>query len=237
VVAGSFEQQARKLIHFAGKGALDIEGMGKETVKTLMEHELISDFDDMFELTKDELLKLEGFEELKAQNLLDGIRAARAAELYRLIVGLSIPHVGEENAILLANTFKTLAALRAASAEKLSSIDGVGPIIGRSVAEWFADAGNKAMLERLLKHLKIKKVVPPKLGPLSGQVVVVTGTLPTLSREEAEALVRRAGGKPASSVSKNTSFVLAGENAGSKLDKARSLGIEVLDETIFLKRL
>jgi DNA ligase (NAD+) len=142
--------------------------------------------------------------------------------------------VGEENAILLANTFKTLAALRAASAETLSNVDGVGPIIGRSVADWFADKSNKAMLERLLKHVHIQKVIPPKKGVLSGQTVVVTGTLPTLSREEAEALVRKAGGKPASSVSNKTSFLLAGENAGSKLEKAKSLNIRVISEAQFL---
>ncbi len=234
VVAGSFEQQARKLIHFAGKGALDIDGMGRETVKTLMEHELISDFDDIFELTKDELLKLEGFEELKAKNLLEGIERAKRVELWRLVVGLSIPHVGEENAILLANNFKSLNALSKAPAEALSRIEGVGPIIGKSVAEWFADKNNQAMLDRLLKHLKIKKVTPPAAGPLAGKTVVVTGTLPTLSREEAEARVRKAGGKPASSVSKKTSFVLAGENPGSKLDKAKSLNIRIISEPQFL---
>jgi DNA ligase (NAD+) len=237
LVPGSFEMQARKLIHFASKGALDIKGLGKETVRALMEHELVSEVHDFFELTRDELLTLEGFEELKAQNLLEGIAIARITELHRLIIGLSIPHVGEENAILLANTFKTLAALSAASVEKLSSIDGVGLIIGKSVAEWFADKNNQHMLERLLRYLKIKKVIPPTAGPLSGKTVVVTGTLPTLSREEAEARVRQAGGKATSSVSKNTSFVLAGDNPGSKLDKAKAFGVEILDEATFLKRI
>lgn len=236
-VAGSFEQQARKLIHFASKGALDIDGMGKETVKLLMEHELVGDFDDIFELTKDELLPLPKFEELKAQNLLDGIDAARSTELYRLLVGLGIPNVGEETAILLANTFKTLPALANASEESLSSIEGIGPTIGRAVQEWFADKGNAAMLERLSKQLKIKKVVPPKAGPLSGKTVVITGTLPTLSREEAEARVREAGGKASGSVSSSTAFLVAGEEAGSKLEKARKLGVEILDEAAFLKRL
>jgi DNA ligase (NAD+) len=104
------------------------------------------------------------------------------------------------------------------------------------VAEWFADANNKAMLERLLKHLKLQKVIVPEAGPLSGQTVVVTGILQTLSREEAEALVRKAGGKPASSVSKKTSFLLTGEDAGSKLQKAKELNIEILDEVVFLKK-
>jgi len=236
-VAGSFEQQARKLIHFAGKSALDIEGMGRETVRLLMEHNLISDFDGMFELTKDELLTLEGFEELKAQNLLNGIKAARNVSLDRLIIGLGIPHVGAETAFLIAAHFQMLTQLQKASEESLSNIDGIGPIIGRSAAEWFRDANNRALLMRLQKHVKIKKVVAPAKGPLTGQTVVITGTLPTLSREEAEAHVRRAGGKATSSVSAKTSFVVAGGNPGSKLAVAKRLGVPVITEAEFLKKL
>ncbi len=237
VVAGSFDQQARKLIHFAGKGALDIDGMGRETIKALMEAELVSDYDDIFDLTRDELLELEGFEELKASNLIKGIHDAKRVELHRLIIGLSIPHIGEETAILLANTFRTLDAIAKASEDKLAAIEGIGPIVAKSVAEWFADTLNRELLERLRKHISIKKVEAPKAGPLTGQTVVVTGTLPTLSREEAEARVRLAGGKVSSSVSKLTTFVLAGESAGSKLDKAESLGIKVITEPEFLKRI
>ena len=236
-VAGSFEQQARKLIHFAGKSALDIDGMGKETIKLLMAHELVSDYDDVFDLTKDELLELEGFEETKAENLISAITAARNVPLDRLLVGLSIPHVGEETAFLLATRSGTLAKLRALGEERLATIEGIGPIIGASVAAWFSDKGNRALLERLGKHLKIKKVAAPAKGPLTGQTVVVTGTLPTLSREDAEARVRRAGGKAAASVSSKTSFVVAGENPGSKYAKAQTLGIPVVDEAGFLKKL
>lgn len=235
--AGSFEQQSRKLIHFAGKHALDIDGMGRETVKTLMEHDLISDFDDIFELTKDELLALEGFEELKASNLIKAIRASCKVSLDRLLVGLSVPHVGEETAYLLATYFATLDGLRAADEDALSTVPGIGPTIGASVALWFEDRNNRALLARLLKHLTLTKVVAPTKGPLSGQTIVVTGMLPTLSREEAEALVRRAGGKTASSVSAKTSFVVAGEAAGSKLGRAQELGISVINEAEFLKKL
>ena len=237
VEAGSFEVQARKLTHFAGKSALDIDGMGKETVKTLMEHDLVADFDDIFELTKDELLGLEGFEELKASNLLAGIGAARRVPLDQLLVGLSIPHVGEENAYLLATRLGTLARLRKASADELGKIEGVGPVIGAAVHTWFAQAENQALLARLLEHIKVQKVDAPAAGPLDGQTVVVTGTLPTLSREEAEALIRKAGGKPAGSVSAKTSFVVAGEAAGSKLARAEQLGVTVIDEPAFLKLL
>ena len=236
VVAGSFDIQARKLIHFAGKSALDIDGMGKETVKLLMEHDLISDFDDIFDLTKDELLALEGFEETKASKLVAAIAASRKVACDRLLVGLSIPHVGEETAYLLATRFSTLSALRKADEGTLSSVEGIGPIIGKSVAGWFRDANNHALLARLEKHLKVQEVAAPVKGPLSGQSVVVTGTLPTLSREEAEALVRKAGGKAAASVSSKTSFVIAGENPGSKYDKAKELGISIVSEAEFLKR-
>ncbi|MFA6415006.1 MAG: NAD-dependent DNA ligase LigA [Candidatus Paceibacterota bacterium] len=235
-VAGSFEQQSRKLIHFAGKSALDIDGMGRETVKLLMEHDLIADFDDIFDLTKDELLALPGFEETKAENLIRAIQAARRVTFDRLLVGLSIAHVGEENAYLLATRFGTLAKLAAASEETLSRVEGIGPIIGNSVHTWYAQRENRALLERLSKHVKIEKVVAPKQGPLTGQTVVITGTLPTLSREEAEERVRRAGGKAAASVSAKTSFVVAGEAAGSKLAKAESLGVPVMSEAEFLKR-
>ena len=238
VVAGSFEQQSRKLIHFAGKSALDIAGCGRETIKTLMEADLISDFEDIFELTKDELLTLEGFEELKAQNLLDGIASARKVSFDHLLIGLGIFHVGDETAFLLAAHFKTLTALRKASEKSLSEIPGIGPIIGHSVHTWFAQKENQALLVRLEKHLRITKVASvAKNASLQGQTIVITGTLPTLSREEAEARVRKAGGKASASVSAKTSFVVAGENPGTKYEKARQLDVPVITEAEFLKRL
>ena len=236
VVAGSFEQQARKLIHFAGKSALDIEGMGKETVRQLMEAELISEFHDLFDLTKDELLELEGFEEKKAQNLVDAIKIARKVSLDRVLVGIGIPHIGEENARLLAQHWPTLKQLEKAKEETLAHVEGIGPILAKSIVDWFADEENRAMLARLSEHLTIQKVAAPAGGPLKGKTVVITGTLPTLSREEAEELVRKNGGKAAGSVSTKTAFVVAGESAGSKLVKAQELGVEVIDEAEFLQR-
>ena len=236
-VAGSFEQQLRKLAHFAGKSALDIAGMGKETVRLLMVANLVADCDDFFELTKDELLELEGFEETKATKLVKAAEDAQKVLLDRLLIGLGISHVGEENAYLLATHFGTLAELKTASEETLSHIEGIGPIIGTSVANWFTDTDNRALLVRLMKHLTIRRVVAPAKGPLTGQTVVVTGTLPTLSREEAEARVRNAGGKVSGSVSAKTSFVVAGDNPGSKYDKAKQLGILVVTEGEFLKKL
>lgn len=235
-VSGSFEQQARKLIHFVGKQALDIDGMGEETIRILMEHNLISDFDDIFTLTKDELLALEGFEETKATKLIGAIQSAQRVSFDKLLVGLSISHVGEETALLLATTFKTPARLRRASSDELSSIEGIGPIVSASVATWFADEGNQELLARLMKHLTITEVIASTGGPLAGNTVVITGTLQTLSREEAEALVRKAGGKVATSVSSKTTFVVAGESAGSKLTKAQQLGTSVIGEEEFLKK-
>jgi len=237
VIVSSFEIQARRLIHFAGKSALDIAGCGRETVRLLMEHDLISDFDDIFDLTRDELLALEGFEEKKAGNLIQAIKAARKVAFDRLLIGLGIDHVGDETAFLLATRFGTLPALNKANEESLSRIDGIGPIIGKSVAQWFKNTNNRALLARLQKHLKIQKVTAPSKGQLTDKTVVITGTLPTLSREEAEALVRRAGGKPASAVSAKTSFVVAGESAGSKLAKAEQLGVPVISEAELLDKL
>ena len=211
--------------------------MGRETVKLLMEHDLVSNFDDLFELTRDELTVLPGFEEKKAWNLLKGVENAKNVPFDRFLIGLGIEHVGGETARLLTVHFPTLAALAAASEESLSRVDGVGPVIGQAVAGWCKDKNNRAQLARLGKHLRIKRVAVPRRGPLTGQTVVVTGTLENLSREEAETRVREAGGKIVSSVSKKTSFVLAGGNPGSKLDKARELNVRVITEKEFKKRL
>jgi len=237
VTSGSFIQQERKLAHFAGKSAFDIDGCGKKTVALLMQHELVSEFDDLFDLTYDELLKLPGFKETSARNLIEAIAAKRTVSLARLLVGLSILHVGEETAYLLAANIKTLEDLRKSTREELIALDGIGDIVADAIVAWMSDEDNRALLYRLEKHLTIEEVEQQKGGALEGVSVVVTGTLPTLSRDEAEAKVRAAGGSPASSVSRNTGFVVAGEGAGSKLDKARELGIPVLDEAAFLKRL
>ncbi|KND51389.1 MAG: DNA ligase, NAD-dependent [Parcubacteria bacterium C7867-001] len=234
-VVDSFEIQERRLAHFTGKSALDIDGLGKQTVRLLMEHELVGEFHDFFDLTKDELLGLPGFKEKSADNLLAGVNAARKVSLDRLLVGLSIPHVGDETALLLAQEFGTLEKLAKASEEDLSKVKGIGDIVAASVHAWFSDTENTASLARLTKHLSVQKVAGPVTsGPLAGATVVVTGTLEGYSREEAETLVRRAGGEVSGSVSKKTTYVLAGENPGaSKYDKAQELGVRVLSESEF----
>ncbi|HEY1042143.1 MAG TPA: NAD-dependent DNA ligase LigA, partial [Candidatus Paceibacterota bacterium] len=236
-VAGSFDQQLRKLSHFAGKSALDIDGLGEKTVKLLMEHELVSNMDDFFDLTKDELLQLPGFKEKSAQNLIDALADKKQIPLDRLLVGLSIPHVGEETARVIAIEFSTLDALRAAKASAFSDIDGVGEVVAEALSDWFADPENQSLLDRLSAHLSVSAIEREGTGgPLEGMSVVITGSFESFSREEGEAMVRRAGGKTASSVSKKTGFVVAGEKPGSKLAKAEELGVSVIDEAEFLRR-
>lgn len=238
VVSGSFGQQSRKLAHFAGKHALDIDGLGEKTVQLLMEQNLVGEFDDFFELTRDELLALPGFKEKSADNLLASLKESSQPPLDRVLVGLSILHVGEETALLLAQEFGTIEKLSKATREEISEIKGIGEVVGQSVAEWFGNAENQELLRRLLNHLTIQKSADAvSNGPLKGMTVVVTGTLEDFSREEAEGAVRKAGGSVASTVSSKTSFVVAGENAGSKRAKAEELGVEIIDEAEFKRRI
>lgn len=237
-VAGSFDQQLRKLAYFAGKSALDIEGLGSKTVQLLMEHELVTNPDDFFDLTRDELLKLPGFKEKSATNLIESLEQKKRISLDRLLVGLSIPHVGEETARLLAIHFGTLARLMDARREDMSDIHGIGEIVADAVSDWFADPENRMLIARLTQHLSVSVVTQERAGGvLEGVSVVITGSFERFSREEAEAMVRKAGGRPGSSVSKKTGFVLAGEKPGSKLSAAQELGIPVIDEAEFVRRL
>ncbi len=233
----SYAQQERKLIHFASKHALDIEGMGAKTVSLLMAKGLVSDFDDFFELTEGELLALPGFQEKSARNLLAAIRNARRVSLDRLLVSLSIPHIGAETALLLARTYKNISSLERSRASALARIPGIGTTVAASVAGWFADSGNKALIRRLSKHIKILPVDSRAQGNLVGETVVITGTLETFSRSEAEEAVRRAGGHVSNSVSHKTSFVVVGHAPGSKAARALALGIPLLTEKEFRARL
>ncbi len=237
-VAGSFDQQLRKLAHFAGKSALDVEGLGVKTVQLLMEHELVANPDDFFDLTRDELLKLPGFKEKSATNLIESLENKKRITLDRLLVGLSIPHVGEETARLLAIHFGTLANLGNAKREDFSDIHGIGDIVADAVFDWFRNTENRMLIGRLNQHLSVSVVTKERgSGALEGVSVVITGSFLGFSREEAEALVRKAGGRPGSSVSRKTGFVLAGEKPGSKLKAAEELGIPVIDEVEFVRRL
>lgn len=235
---GSFTQTLRRLAHFAGKHAFDIDGLGEKKVQLLMEHQLVSDAPDFFTLTRDELLLLPSVKEKSADNLLASIQNAQSVSFERFLVGLSLPHVGEETALVLARSFASIEDLRKADERSLTAIEGIGPIVAKEVVAWFTHENNVAMLDRLLHHLTIRRLDLPNIkGPLTGKTVVVTGTLPTISRDEAEARVRKAGGAVSGSVSKNTAYVLAGENAGSKYQKAAQLGVEIITEEDFLRML
>ena len=226
----------RRFYNFAGKSALDIEGLGKRTVDLLLDNGLVQHFDDIFTLEEGDVLELEGFAEISAKKLIESIKKSARPDLARLIVGLSIPQVGEETAILLAREFRTIDKLAKVSEQELSAINGIGPIVAKAVHDWFRDKANMSLITRLKDVLKIQAPAALRTNlPLAGTTYVVTGTLGSMSREEAESKLRALGAKVSGSVSKKTTAVVAGENAGSKLSKARELGVDVLTEPEFLR--
>jgi len=238
VAKDSYAVRRRVLRHFASKSALNIEGLGVSTVDQLLETGLVVDFDDFFTLEVGDIEPLEGFAETSAKKLIAAIeRVAKHVPLSRLIVGLSIPHVGEETALLLAEHFKTIDDIAQTTIEELQNIEGIGEIVAQSIHRWFKDAKNRKLIERLKKHIHIisEKISGNEKGPLIGKTFVLTGTLESLSRDEAKEKLRKLGADVSSSVSKKTFAVVAGTEPGSKLDKARDLGVRVLDENEFLK--
>lgn len=232
----STELVKRRLRHFASRPALDIEGLGKETAALLVDSGIANTFDEIFTLTEGDLLELEGFAEVSAKKLIDAIESRRRVPLSRLLFGLSIDHVGEETARLLSLHFKTLKKLQKASVEELAAVKGIGGVLAQSVYDWLRDPVKSKILERLLEHVTPVADEAPSSGTLAGKTFVLTGTL-SKQREEYEAKIRALGGSASSSVSKKTSYVVAGESAGSKLDKARELGVEVLNEAEFARML
>jgi len=235
----SFAVVRRRFHNFVGKGALDIEGLGRERVDMLLEKGLVQHYDEIFTLTEGDLLTLEGFADISAKKLIAAIQKAKAVELSRLIVGLSIPQVGEETAILLAKQFRTLDDISRASIEKLEAIEGIGPIVAREIIKWFAMKRHQKLITDLKNVLDISNSVYSKKssGKLTGKTFVLTGGLSSMSRDEAKEKIRALGGDVTSSVSKKTDYVVAGEEAGSKLDKANELGVSVLTEKDFLELL
>jgi len=226
----------RKIEHFVQKDALNIEGLGEKIVEQLVDEEHVKHYADIFRLTATELLGLEGFAERSSEKLFGAIQSARKPELYRLVFGLGIRHVGERTSKILANHFGSLPAMQKASVEEFETIHEVGPEVARSLFEYFSSAIVKKELKELLE---LVEPVPPRTGggagKLTGKTFVLTGSFPTLSRSDATKLIEDEGGKVSGSVSKKTDFVVAGEEAGSKLEKARDLGIAVIDEPALLK--
>ena len=235
-------QLIRNLEHFVSRGAMDIVGLGIKIVEQLVEAGLVKDVADLYALSKDQLLNLEGFAEKKAENLLAAIDASRSRSLAKVITALGIRGIGEVGAVDLAEKYQNLEALSLASLEDLQTIEGIGPNIAEAVVDWFSQPANQVLLEKLHKSGIWPVEEAAQDGDQSSKVFeglsfVITGTLPTYSRDEAKELIQNAGGKVIGSVSKNTDYLLCGENAGSKLDKAQQLGIKIINEDELLKML
>ena len=225
------------LIHFVSRDAMDIEGMGPAVVSLLLEAGLVSDVASFYHLTAEQLAGLDRLGEKSANNLIAAIERSKPAGLARVLFGLGIRFVGVKASGILARHFGSIDELAKATAEDLTVLPEIGPKIADSLASFFAEPSNLAVIERLRQAgvvLEAERQVSG-IGPFTGKTFVLTGTLPSMSRAEAGELVERLGGKVSSSVSKKTSYVIAGEEAGSKLDKARQLGIPVLDEAGFLE--
>ncbi len=231
-------QLKERIRHFVMKDALNIDGMGEKMVEQLVDAGLVKDYADVFRLTKDDFLGLERFADKSSGKIVDSIQGARTPELYRLIFGLGIRHVGERTAKILANHFGSLEPMFQATQEDFEQIHEIGPEVARSLCEYFSSEENRQAVRALEKYVAPK--APSRgagKGKLAGKTVVLTGTLPTLSRSDATRMIEEHGGRVSSSVSKKTDFVVAGEAAGSKLDKATELGVQVLSENDLLTML
>jgi len=226
-------QRLERLRHFASRGAMNIEGLGYSTLTQFIDRGVVEDPSDLYRLTKEQVVELEGFADKSAQNLLDHIAESRRPPLGRFLYALGIPQVGEATADLLAADFGTIESLREASEEDLQRVEGVGPNMAREVRVYFQGPGAELVKKLLDAGVEPQAVEAVGDGPFSGKTFVFTGTLETISRPDAEALVKKLGGKAAGSVSAKTDYVVAGPGAGSKLEKAQKLKLTILDEGQF----
>ncbi|MEO8027343.1 MAG: NAD-dependent DNA ligase LigA [Bryobacteraceae bacterium] len=227
------------ILHFAARGVMDIDGLGDVLVEQLVDRGLVRGVADLYHLTLDQLSELERMGQKSAEKVLGNIEASRQRPLPRVLNGLGIPFVGERTAQILAETFGSLDVIAGADAETLQRAEEVGPKVSESIRQFFEEPRNRALVERLRQEgLQFSYAITRASGgPLEGKVFVLTGTLPNLSREEAKERIEAAGGKVTGSVSKKTNYVVAGEEAGSKLDKANTLGIPIIDEQALLSLL
>lgn len=231
-------RQLEGLVHFTSRGAMDIRGLSYARTQQLVTEGLVRDPGDLYALTREQLLELEGYAAKGTDALIAAIEASKSQPLSRLLHALGIRHVGSIAAQLLAQHFGNLDALVSATADDILNVRGIGATIADGVVAYFSDPAGRALVEKLrasgVNFMEPRAVVAG--GPLSGQTVVITGTLPTLSRARATALIESAGGRVTGSISKSTSFLVAGEEAGSKLEKAKSLGVETIEEAELLRR-
>ena len=236
----NFDCPARRLeglVHFASRAAMDIRGLSYARIKQLIDSDLVHDAADLYDITVAQLVELERLAEKSAWSLVQAIEASKAQPLSRLLFALGIEHVGEIAAKEIARHFGTMDAIAAASRDDILAVHGIGETIADSIVRWFANPRARRLVDRLRERgLNLEEPRTRTGQSLQGLTIVVTGTLPTLSREQANSLIEANGGRVASSVSKKTSFVVVGEDAGSKLDKARQLGIEMIDEAELLRR-
>ena len=224
----------QRLYYFVSKAGLTIDGVGPKIIDQLLDAGLITESYDLFTLAIDDLKNLPGFKLKAAENVVTAVAAARTQPLYRLLAALGIEQVGEETARLIARQFGTMTALQAATTADLAAIHGVGDVVATSLHAWLHNAINKKMLSKLLEHITLSEVpMATRSTVLTGKTVVLTGTLETMTRDEAKDLIRMAGGTVAGSVSKKTDYVVVGAKAGSKADAARALGVTVLSESEF----
>ena len=241
IAADCAAQLIGRLLHFASRRAMRIEGLGFALADQLIEKKLVRDVADLYRLTLDDLISLERMAKKSATNVLNEIEASKSRDLWHLIYGLGIRHVGERTAGILASEFGSLQGLSKATVEELDDVHEIGLTMAQSIHDWFADAGNKELCERLHDagvRTEAEKRKPRKAGDkFAGKQFVLTGTLPGMTRDEAKSLIEEQGGRVMSSVSKKTDFVLAGAEPGSKLDKASQLGVKVIDEAGFKKLL
>ena len=237
VAKNSYEQQRRKLSHFVSRRVFDIDGLGPNIITQLMNADIVSNFDDIFTIKRGDLETLERFGEKSIDNLLKSVEKARDVTLARFIASLSIPQVGEETARDLAKHFGTPERFAKATEAKLTALDGVGPIVAQAIVDWFKDKENRKLFERLLKQVRIQEEKVQKEGKIAGLSFVLTGTLSSISRDDAKERIRELGGEVKESVSKNTDYVVVGETPGDKLKKAQDLGVKTLNEAEFLKLL
>jgi DNA ligase (NAD+) len=226
------EQLVRNAAHFVG--VLDMVGLGIKIVEQLIQAKLIDDVGDLYSLSKKDLLKLEGFADKKADNVLAAIESSKARSLAQLIIALGIRGVGDAAAVSLSRKYRDLDEIAKTSVQDIDDIPGIGPNIAEAIADWFAKPGNRGLLKKLKKVGMWPLSEPPKKPsgpqPFAGLTFVVTGTLPTFSRKDAKDFIEGFGGKVTDSVSAKTSYLVVGEDAGSKLDKAKELGVKILDE-------